>query len=639
LKYFRTSHKAPPPHIPFEKVRNFFLGHPLRTSAHPSTRLGFWLGLPILAVDALSSVAYATEEILLALTVAGAALIPYALPISLVIVFLLTILVISYTQVIEAYPEGGGAYVISKHNLGNLSALVGAASLMIDYTLTVAVSVTAATRALTSAYPQLIHQSVLIAIFAVFFLTWLNLRGIRQSAQFVLVPVYLFIILILGLGGWGTFSPSLSSSASSDAPLPSLLNLATLLVILRAFAGGCTAMTGLEVIANAGKMIQKPQLVIGRRILFALGLCLGLSFLLITLASLRSNLMPLPHESLLSQLARTAWGSGALYWSIQILTAMILFLAANTAFAGFPKLVAIVAQDGWLPKQLSAIGDRLVFSTAITLLGITASILCLIFQGDTHTLIPLYAIGVFTAFSLSQFGMVRYWLSLYKNHRQRKTSQLGLSLKISINCIGAFLTTLTLCVTFEAKFLEGGFLVLIAVPLIVLFCYLVKKHYNIATRQLLVTPKDIKAHKPKFSKSRQHTIVVPLSRLHKGSLEALSFARELSADVHVIIADINQPHIHKIKEQVENLNWGLKVIILPSPYRSITLPIIEYVKELDAKNKHPAILVLPEFVTARWWQNFLHNHTANLISQALAWNEDIPNQSRIIINVPYYLEK
>lgn len=622
---------------PMTRIRRLFLGHPLKSSAQHRERLGFFLGLPLLAVDAISSIAYATEEILIALSLAGSHFLSFSIPIALAIVIVLAALIASYRQTVQAYPEGGGAYIVARNNLGIPFALVAASSLLIDYVLTVAVSMTASIRAICSAFPFLLNFKLSLCFAGLWLLTWMNLRGIRESAYAVALPVGTFIILIICLCIDGLVKTGISCQAHSFSSFDGILDVATVAVILRAFAGGCTAMTGIEAIANAGNMLTKPSSTIARQILLALGVILGSTFLSITIISQQLGLKPMLSESLLSQLTRNLWGDGFLYRAIQLLTATVLFLAANTVFAGFPKLSAILARDGWLPHQLSAIGDRLVFSKGILWLAILSSILILLFRGDLHALIPLYAIGVFSAFTLSQMGMVKYW----RHHLQETSHSLWSSTgcKMALNACGACLTGIALLVTFEAKFFEGAFLIVIVVPIIVTLCYSVKKHYNEIEKKLKVDIAIEKNSTPQFTHSEVSTVIVPVSRVHKGTLEALRFARQMTTNVKVIIVNIQQDHIAQTKAELESLEWGLDIIVLDSPYRSIIRPIIEYVHHLDAKNRVSSIVILPEFIPACWWHNLLHNRTAEAIVRILSWNERLRNQARIIINVPYYVSE
>ncbi|MFN7709606.1 MAG: APC family permease [Holosporales bacterium] len=631
-------------HHPLSWVRRKLFGKPLRNSALHHEQLNTFWGTPILAVDALSSTAYATEEILLALMVLGSTGLSYATPIALAIVALMIILILSYTQTVTAYPEGGGSYTVAKENLSPFASLIAASSLIVDYVLTVSVSVSAGVRAFTSAFPTLLPYKLHMASFMIFFLSWLNLRGIRESARAMAVPVYGFIGLMLI-----SLIKAFFMEAPHGVPLPStdqgsladhIMDAAALAVVLRAFAGGCTAMTGIEAIANAGSSLKKPHDQIARRILIILGLCLGGIFLGVTFGVQRFHLLPQTEESLMSQFMRLLWGDGMMYWTIQLLTACILFLAANTAFAAAPRMMALIAKDGWLPKQLSAIGDRLVFHKGILLLTFASWFLVMLFQGDTHALIPLYAIGVFSAFTISQLGMVHYWLEgpfpQFCPTSRVKHLTSHPKLKATVNGVGAATTGFALLITMEAKFVEGGYLVLLTVPCFLALFYAIQRHYKRADAQLSVDPATF--HHKTFARSAKRPVVVPISRLHKGALEALALARELSSDVTVLLVDIGGPSKDNLKQSIENLGWGVEVQVLQSPYRSIIQPIIDYVHHLDRARQELAVLVLPELAPAHWWEGLLHNKTAEAITRALSWSEACPGQARVVISVPYHLK-
>lgn len=648
----KTSHRY---EDPFKRVFRFFLGNPLKTSAQNKESLGFILGLPILAVDALSSIAYASEEILLGLSILGTSYFSFSVPIAFAIVILIVTLVVSYMQTVTAYPNGGGAYTVSRDHLGSKWALVAASSLLIDYVLTVAVSVAAGVRAIISAFPLFAHSATYISILIISVLTWINLRGIRESAVFVSFPVYAFILFMFLLSVSGVFigiaTPTIASHiAGVDDPV---LNFAALLVILRAFAGGCTAMTGVEVVANAGSILKKPHDHYARLILMALGSVLAFCFLSITFTVNHIGLIPAANESLISQMTRYIWGGGILHQSVQLITAAVLFLAANSAYAGFPKLAAVLAQDGWLPKQFSALGDRLVFSQGIMWLTVGAIVLVTLFKADTHALIPLYAIGVFTAFTLSQSGMVRYWSKEKKRYIEGQNAEsdgdvlhkpkcrkviFGYYRRMFVNGFGAFVTLLALLVTFEAKFMEGAYIVLIAVPFFSFLFISISNHYKNVNAQMCIDAFYIKKRKPVLTSSTEKTIVVPISRLHKGSFEAIAFAREMSKDVRVLLVDPQMNDFDALVDEVKSLKWGVEVVQIKSPYRAVVQPIVEYVHHVDMEKRELAILVLPEIIPAHWWENALHNQTSKRIAKLLSWNEHIPNMARIVINVPFYLE-
>lgn len=644
ISYFRRGLVE---HHPLARIRQFLFGHPLRTSHQHRERLGFWLGFPILSVDTVSSLAYATEEILLALSILGSQTFSFSLPITGVIILLLWTLVVSYSQTVEAYPEGGGAYIVAKHNIGSFASIFGASALILDYILTVAVSVTAGVRALTSAYPQLLPLTIELSLIGVLLLGWLNLRGVKESARIISFPVYAFILMVITICLLGFFMPLPESNVTvPHQETDTLWSFFTLFIVLRAFAGGCTAMTGIEAVANAGRVLKEPTRRVSQRILLAIGLTVAFSFFGITKLINDLGIIPSPTESITSQLAHYVLGDAFWYTTFQFLTAGILFLAANTAFAGFPQLAAMVAKDKWLPKQLNAIGDRLVFSYGIVWLTIISCFLIIIFKGNTHALIPLYAIGVFSAFTLNQVGMTRFWLKSHLKNKEKKQHSMlrekrfvSCHTKMFINAFGATLSGLALIVTFIAKFAEGGFLIFIAIPLMIKTCYIIRNHYQRIEKQLAVTLYSKEQDgQPHFSDSMSRAVVVPVSSLHRGAYKALSFAREISKNVVVVVVDINPQAAELTRKQLEELRWDLKIVILPSPYRSILQPIIEYVHYLDKLDDQLVTIVLPEIVPAKWWQHFLHNRTADAITRVLSWSEHIPNQARIIINVPFHVK-
>ncbi len=634
-------------HHPLARIRRFLFGYPLKTSHQHKERLGFWLGFPVLAVDTVSSLAYATEEILLALSILGTHSFSLSIPIAGIIILLMWSLVVSYSQTVKAYPEGGGAYIVAKYNIGPFASIFGASALILDYILTVAVSVTAGVRALTSAYPQLLPVATELSLMGVLILGWLNLRGVKESARVISLPVYAFILMVIAICFLGFFTPSPENNvnvAHQDTDI--LWSFFTLFIVLRAFAGGCTAMTGIEAVANAGRILKEPTSRISQHILLAIGLTVSVSFFWITKLVNDFGIGPSHTESIMSQLAWYVLDNDFLYTIFQFLTAGILFLAANTAFAGFPQLAAMVAKDKWLPKQLNAIGDRLVFSYGIVWLTLISCLLIILFKGDTHALIPLYAIGVFSAFTLNQVGMTRFWFKAHRQDKRKNPFRFSFKgvfsschTKMFINAFGATLSGLALIVTFIAKFTEGGFLIFVAIPLMIRICYTIRNHYQRIEKQLAVTPHSKEEDgQPHLSESMSRTVVIPVSFLHRGTYKALSFAREISKNVVVLIVDTNSSAVENTCEQLEALNWGLKIVILPSPYRSILQPIIEYVHYLDGLNDQLATIILPEIVPAKWWQHFLHNRTADALTRVLSWSERIPNQARIIINVPFHVK-
>lgn len=623
---------------PFHFIRVFLLGNPLKSTLRHKERLGILLGFPILAVDAISSLAYATEEIFLVLMQNKTNLIFLAFPLSLLISLVMCIVMISYFQTVKAYPDGGGAYTVAKHNLGTQPSLIAASSLLLDYVLTVAVSVTAGIRALTSILPNLYPHRITLSIMGIMLLTWINLRGIRESAKAVAPLVYGFIVMLLYLAIKGNFD-IFSSTIRVHTPTESYPNqlfdifsqVGILAILLKAFSSGCTAMTGIEAVANAGSALAKPSYKVARSILIMLGACICIIFPAITFISQKMLVLPTESKSLLSLVAFSIFNSPALYSIFQGMTAIILFQAANTAYADFPRLSAIISNDGWLPKQLSLIGDRLVFSNGIICLSLIAIILVMIFDGKTHYLIPLYAVGVFSAFTLNQAGMFQYW----KN--KKGISNANKKIKMLISMIGTLITFCTLCVTFYSKFFDGAYIVLIIISIFVFICRKIHKHYFHVEDALSINKNFIYLTKSvhTFSHSKKKRIFVPINSINKGSLTALAFAREMSQDVTAIIVSVNDIKSDFIANEILKLNWGIETVQIESHYRSVVQPIVDHIHQIEHATKKPSVIVLSELVLPKWWQHFLHNKTASAIEHALIWESPSVGESRVVINVPY----
>ena len=616
-------------------LRRAMIGNPLATSALAHQGLSKLRALPIFSSDALSSVAYATEEILLVLATVGMAALTLSWPIALVICALLLIVTMSYRQTIYAYPDGGGAFIVSYDNLGKWSGLTAAAALMIDYVLTVAVSVSAGVRAITSAFPELQPYTLVFCLLAVVLIAWINLRGVQESATAFSIPTYAFIaavLLMIGVGIWGSFSGSLATNAAASASPEAAAQTAGtigLLVLLRAFASGCSAMTGVEAIANGVPVFKQPSPRNASLTLLVMACILATMFLGITYLAGEFHIAPKADESVLSQIARGIFGNGVLYYAVQATTALILLLAANTSYAGFPRLASILAEKLFLPKQLSNLGDRLAFSNGILALSALASVLLIIFNGDPHSLVPLYAVGVFLSFTLSQAGMVVRWNTL------RSRGWLG---KALINGIGCIATATALVVLIESKFLEGAWITLMLIPMMLIVFYKINRHYFQTERD---SPRYGGAGMwMRHSHGGPPKVVVPISKFHWGTLAALNFARTLSTDVTVVVVDID-PHITarlRLVWKAMRLREPLRV--LDSPYRSVITPVLDYLRELDSfePERGPAVVVLPRFVPRRWWQIFLHNQTALLLKSALTYDQKPGEWPRVIIDVPYRLK-
>jgi amino acid transporter len=616
-------------------VRRMLLGDPLPTAQEMHHRLGKVQALAVFSSDALSSVAYATEEILLVLVLAGTGALQLSLPIALAIGALLVMVGSSYYQTIHGYPSGGGAYIVAYDNLGEWLGLVAAGALLIDYVLTVAVSATAGVAAITSAVPSLYVCRVELCVLAIAFIAWANLRGVRESGTIFAIPTYGFVIIFLILIAAGLIRVLTGnlvpvSAHTAMVPEPGVQSLA-LFLVLRAFASGCTALTGIEAISNGIRAFQEPEAENAGKTLIAMVVLLATMFLGITFLTRLLGVAPLEHETIVSQVGRQVFGRGPLYLMLQAGTAAILILAANTSFADFPRLSSILARDRYLPRQLANLGDRLVFNNGILGLALLASALVVLFGGQTHRLIPLYAVGVFLAFTLSQSGMVRHWFRLRGQ---------GWQVKAVLNGMGAVATGVVLVVIVASKLVHGAWVVILLVPICVWFFYAIGRHYAAVAEQL-----SLEGMEPEewgdLASSRRHKVVVPVSGIHRGTLPAMRFARSLSKDVTAVMVDVEPEVTAGVREKWAT--WGLDIplLVLESPYRSTIGPLLDYLAELDRQesDRGLAVVVLPEFVTATRWHGLLHNQTAQLIKSALVYQRGHTAKDRVIIDVPYHLHR
>jgi amino acid transporter len=613
----------------------FIFGNPLPTAAEAHQRLGKMMALAIFSSDALSSVAYATEEILLVLVAVGSAATRFSIPISLAIAGLLAIVAVSYYQTIHGYPSGGGAYIVAYDNLGVWHGLTAAAALLIGYVLTVAVSVTAGVAAMTSAFPALYPYRVPLCLLAIGFTAWANLRGVRESGTLFAIPTYTFVVItftLLVLGTVRMMSGTLvavpgQSGLVGEGGAQSL----TLFLLLRAFSSGCAALTGVEVIANGITAFKKPEADNAGKTLIAMVALLATMFLGITFLARGLRVMPLEEETVLSQVGRQVFGDGPFYLALQGMTMLILVLAANSSFAGFPRLAAILARDRYMPRQLANLGDRLVFSNGIFVLACLASGLIVIFGGETHRLIPLYAAGVFLAFTLSQAGMVRHW---------RKETGPGRGWKAVVNGLGAMTTGVVFLVIVVTKLFSGAWIVLLLIPAFVWMFYAIRRHYLSVAEQLSLEGLEPERWEGLASESWQK-VVVPVASMHRGTLVALRFARSLSRDVTAVTVNIEPGFTAPVREKWPTWGQDILLVELESPYRSTLAPLLAYLDEVDrrAPERGAAVLVLPEFVPARWWHHLLHNQTALLIKMVLVYQRRRTGKSRVIINVPYHLDR
>lgn len=604
-------------------LRHLLFGDPLATWQAKHERLTNAKALAVFSSDALSSVAYATEEILFVLLPAGMAGLSLSIPIAIAIAILLWIVGTSYYQTIHAYPQGGGSYIVTKDNLGDLPGLVAAGALLTDYVLTVAVSIAAGVSALYSFYPPLYPYRVYLGVAGIVLITIINLRGVRESGTIFAVPTYLFIgsiLATLAVGFYRYLTGQLHPITVAGAEVPITPTQAiTLFFVLRGFSAGCTALTGVEAISDGIPAFKPPEAKNAGKTLLIMVTLLTTMFLGITFLAHQVGAVPTHEETVLSQIARAVFGEGVGHAIIQGATALILFLAANTAFSDFPRLSYFLARDRFMPRQFANLGDRLVYSNGIVTLGALASLLLILFRGDTHHLLPLYAVGVFVAFTLSQSSMVVRWWRLRTPGWQRS---------MFFNAIGALSTFIVLNVILITRFTRGAWIVAVLIPILVLIFLRIHRHYEFVASHLSLERFGSPPH------IRRHRVVVPIGGVHRGVLHALHYARTLSPDVTAVLVDVDPTETQKVLQKWEKWGDGIRLKVLPSPYRSIIGPFLAYLDTLEAESlpQDMITVVLPQFVPARWWENLLHNQTALLLRMALIFR-----RGTVVTDVPYHL--
>ena len=609
------------------RIRQLLIGPPLPTLQLGVERLNKVRALAAFSPDALSSIAYANQEIYLGLVVAGGAGLALSLPTALVIVAVLFLVALSYFQTIPAYPSGGGSYVVARENLGTLAGLIAASALLIGYLLTAAVSLSAGVEAVASAYPVLWPYRVVLALVLLLIITLLNLRGLRETGTLMSIPVYLFLGAFFAMLGYGLVRALVGNLGAGSAVVPPATVPVSTVLVLRAFAAGCTALTGIEAISNGVPAFQPPESRNAGRTLIVMAVLMALLFAGSVGLTQALGIVSGPDETVVSALARRLLGSSALYIIVQMSTMLILAVAANTSFAGFPRVAALLAQDGFLPRQLANLGDRLVLANGILLLSGATAILIVAFGADTHALIPLFAVGVFLAFTLSQVGMVRHW---------RRVGGRGWQVKSFFNAAGALATALVVIVVGVAKFVDGAWITLLLIPVLVGFLLKVRGHYRAMAAQLSlegVAGPQQAAPRPR--------VVVPIGGVHQGIVDAVGYARAISDDVTALYIEIEPESGASICEKWQRMWPDVKIVVLPSPYRSVVGPLLDFLDCTDQEHDDGqlATIVLPEFVPARWWHGLLHNQTAWLIKAALIYRRRKLGYQRAIIDVPYHLRE
>lgn len=628
---------------PTRSIGHFFIGRPLQTADAPHQTIGKAVGLAVFASDALSSTAYATQEILVILAAAGTIAFGYVFPISIVIVGLLAIVVISYEQIIHAYPDGGGAYIVASDNLGRFPALVAAAALLTDYILTVSVSISSGVAQIVSAYPQLFNYRVPIAVACVIFIMVINLRGVRESGAAFAVPSYFFIVIMFLTLGTGLFRMATGSLGDVVDPpeiehFGEAISGVTAFLLLHAFSSGTAALTGVEAISNGITAFKEPRSRNAGITLIWMAFILGLLFIGISFLAREIHAVPSETETVISQLARTVFeGQGLLYLLVIIGTTVILILAANTAFAGFPRLSAILASDGYMPRQLTFRGSRLVYSYGIVSLAGMASLLVIIFQASVTRLIPLYAIGVFLSFTLAQAGMARRWWRVGHLDPQNTAPQprhtlqydKGWFVKMLSNGFGASCTAIVMLVFAVTKFRDGAWIVLVLTPVLISLFQWIRSHYSTVAGRLSL---ENYGEPPPYNV--RHRVIVPISNVHQGTLAALRYARMLSDDITAVHVSMVPEETVSVRKKWESWGRGTRLVIVDSPYRLFLEPLLDYINEILA-NRQPnetITIVVPHFVPSKKVHNALHMQTAEMLRRELLSTPGV-----VITEVPYQI--
>jgi len=602
------------------KIKRVLIGRPMKSAEIEGEKLSKLKALAVLSSDALSSVAYGTEQILIVLMAAGFSAVWYSIPISFAVLGLLLILILSYRQTIFSYPAGGGAYIVAMDNLGRSTGLLAGGSLLVDYVLTVAVSSSAGTDAITSAFPALHDQRVLIALLMITLLTLMNLRGVTESASVLAVPVYLFVASIFVLILSGLFKYLTGGIHASVPEMGTAVSNISLFLLLKAFSSGCSALTGVEAVSNAIPNFKQPAERNAAATLVMMGVILCTMFIGISALAYWYGIAPDPKATVVSQIAESTFGRGALYYVIQAITALILFLAANTAYSAFPLLAFMLAKDKYMPHAFMVRGDRLGFSNGIIFLGVASALLVLGFHGNTESLIPLYAVGVFIPFTLSQLGMMIRWLKLKPQ---------GWVFRFVINTIG-MLTTLGITLIFIITKFSHIWVVFIFLPLVMFIFYQIHRHYLNIADQLRI---QMDTEKPCIKGS---TIVVPVAGVTRVVMNSLSYAKSLTNNVVAVYVGFDDEEIDRMEKKWEEWNPGVRLITLRSSFRSIIRPIMKFIDTVEwktAETDHITVLI-PQFITRHWWQNILHNQSSLLLRAYLFNKKDI-----VIATVPYHLQK
>jgi amino acid transporter len=608
-------------------LRRLLIGRPLHNQEMASEKLPKWKALAVFSSDALSSVAYGPEQIMLILAVPGMLAYGFIGPVAIAILLLLAVVTLSYVQVAKANPGGGGSYAVAIHNLGEWPALTAAASLFADYTLTVAVSVSAGTAAIISAFPGLANHQVGLDLFVLFAILMLvNLRGARESSSAFVFPTYAFIfgiIVLIGAGVMQSFQGA--TPAIPPESLERQLNFPVFYVILRAFANGCSSMTGVEAISNGVPMFKKPEVQNATHTTYWMSGILAVMFFGISYLLMHFHIMPLEDVTALSQIAEKTLGRGFMYYYIQITTMLVLYLAANTSFNGLPPLLSILAKDGYMPRYLGTRGERLSFSNGIILLSIVAGILIFVYNGNTDDLISLYAIGVFLSFTIAQSGMVVHW---------KREHVSGWMIRAALNAFGAFITGIVVLIILVTKFFYGAWMVVVFIPIMIYVLKKIRLHYNDMAEQLHLPVEDIEST---FNAPvGKNMVIVPIASPTRVVAETLKYAKSISQDVTALHIAIDEESGKRVENKWASLQTDFKLVVVYSPYRLVIQPLIDYVSKLEkAKAPEDFITVLiPEFETRKSWHRLLHNQTGWILRTLLILKDNV-----VVTTIPFHLKK
>lgn len=628
-------------HYPGKSVQTLLIGRPLATADAPHQTIGKAIGLAVFSSDAMSSVAYGPQELMSILFLAGTGVLHLALPIVLGIVGLLLILTFSYEQTIHAYPSGGGAYIVARDNLGELPAQTAGAALLTDYILTVAVSISSGVAQFVSAYPGLYRYRVIIAVAAILLIMLINLRGVKESGFAFAIPTYFFLFftfLMVIIGFIRYFTGTLGTVVDPPAAANDLVQPLTAFLLLRAFANGTTSLTGVEAISNGITAFKEPRSNNAGKTLMWMSGILGSLLIGTTFLAIHTHAVPVEAETFISQLARTIYGGRGILYLITIsATTVILVMAANTAFADFPRLGALHAGDGFLPRQLTYRGSRLVYSSGIVALSVIASLLVIAFQASVAKLIPLYAIGVFLSFTLSQTGMARRW---WKSGHLKPGEEIvepgstvrhdaGWLHKMIINGVGALCTAVVMVIFAVTKFKDGAWIVIVLTPLLVVIFFSIHHHYRHLAKQL-----SLENH-PRRGRINRNRVIMPIGGVHRGTLEALDYANTLSDDVTVVHISIDPKETEKIEAKWKIWGEGNRLVVLDSPYRLFLEPFLDYIEKLSAISGPSELItiVVPQFIPRHWWTGFLHTRTAETLRKALLHRNNV-----VITEIPFQVE-